>query len=184
MWVSCSCLLLQGAITTTSPAHGTFGTAREQVLSTLELPRTAAVRGRRVRRYARWDRAALLFLLPWFIHLAFFTIYPLFLALLGSVSDWDILSDERQFVGAQYFAELLRDPFFFQTLRNTAVYLIVQVPLSIIFGLFAATLLNQRLPGWQLFRGIYFLPVVVPVVVLAIVWRWMLSKDTGCSTMR
>ena len=72
----------------------------------------------------------------------------------------------RQFVGLQYFTELLHDPFFFQTLRNTAVYLIVQVPLSIIFGLFAATLLNQRLPGWQLFRGIYFLPVVVPVVVL------------------
>jgi multiple sugar transport system permease protein len=153
---------------------------REQAVGTLELSRTAAaVRGGRVRRYARWDRAALLFLLPWFIHLALFTIYPLFLALLGSVSDWDILSDERQFVGLQYFAELLRDPFFFQTLRNTAVYLVVQVPLSIVLGLFAAPLLNQRLPGWQLFRGIYFLPVVVPVVVLAIVWRWMLSKDTG-----
>lgn len=149
-------------------------------MSTLEFPRVApSVRGESVRRYGRWDRLAVLFLLPWIVHLALFTFYPLFLALYGSVSDWDILSDERQFVGMQYFAEVLHDPFFFQTLHNTAVYLIVQVPLSIIFGLFAATLLNQRLPGWQFFRGIYFLPVVVPIVVLAIVWRWMLGTNAG-----
>lgn len=122
---------------------------------------------------------AVLFLLPWFVHLALFTLYPLALALYGSVSDWDILTDKMEFVGLQYFGELLHDEFFFQTLRNTAVYLIIQVPLSIIFGLFVATLLNQRLPGWQLFRGLYFLPVVVPIVVLAIIWRWMLSTSTG-----
>jgi ABC-type sugar transport system permease subunit len=149
-------------------------------MSTMELPRTVpAVRGKPARRYPRWDRMALLFLLPWFVHLALFTLYPLALALIGSVSDWDILSDERVFVGLQYFRELLDDPFFFQTLRNTGVYLIIQVPLSIVLGLFAATLLNQRLPGWQVFRGIYFLPVVVPMVVLAIVWRWMLGTNTG-----
>ncbi|MGH6913630.1 MAG: carbohydrate ABC transporter permease, partial [Geminicoccales bacterium] len=82
-------------------------------------------------------------------------------------------------VGLRYFGELIQDDFFFQTLRNTGVYLIIQVPLSIAFGLFAATLLNQRLPGWQFFRGLYFLPVVVPMVVLAIVWRWMLGTNTG-----
>lgn len=149
-------------------------------MSTLELPRIApAARGKQARRYARWDRVALLFLLPWIVHLALFTFYPLFLALYGSVSDWDILTDEMQFVGLQYFAELGRDTLFFQTLRNTAVYLIIQVPLAIVFGLFVATLLNQRLPGWQVFRGVYFLPVVVPVVVLAIIWRWMLGTNTG-----
>ena len=149
-------------------------------MSTMELPRTVpAVRGKPFRRYARWDRMALLFLLPWFVHLTLFTLYPLALALIGSVSDWDILSDERTFVGLRYFGELVQDDFFFQTLRNTAVYLIIQAPLSIVIGLFVATLLNQRLPGWQFFRGIYFLPVVVPMVVLAIVWRWMLGTNTG-----
>jgi len=122
---------------------------------------------------------AVLFLLPWIIHLALFTVYPLILALYGSVSDWNILTDEREFVGLQYFAEVLQDPFFYQTIRNTVVYLIVQVPLSIALGLFVGSLLNQRLPGWQLFRGIYFLPVVVPMVVLAIVWRWMLGTNAG-----
>jgi ABC-type sugar transport system permease subunit len=149
-------------------------------MRTLELPRTVpAAPAKGFRRYARWDRVALLFLLPWIVHLALFTLYPLFLALYGSVSDWDILTDERQFVGLQYFAELAHDPTFFQTLRNTAVYLLVQLPLSIVLALFVATLLNQRLRGWQLFRGIYFLPVVVPVVVLAILWRWMLGTNTG-----
>lgn len=149
-------------------------------MSTMELPRTVpAVRGKPARRYPRWDRMAALFLLPWFVHLALFTLYPLAQALIGSVSDWDILSDERTFVGLRYFGELVQDDFFFQTLRNTGVYLIIQVPLSIAIGLFVATLLNQRLPGWQFFRGLYFLPVVVPMVVLAIVWRWMLGTNTG-----
>jgi multiple sugar transport system permease protein len=154
----------------------------EQLMSTLELPRISSarvVRGKRSHRYARWDRIGLLFLLPWFIHLALFTLYPLGLALYGSVSDWNILTDDMRFVGGQYFAELAHDAFFFQTLRNTAVYLIVQVPLSLVLGLCFATLLNQRVPGWQLFRGIYFLPVVVPIVVLSIIWRWMLSTNTG-----
>lgn len=149
-------------------------------MSTLELPRIVpATRRKVIPRYGKWDRIAILFLLPWIVHLALFTIYPLFLALYGSVSDWDILTDERQFMGLQYFAEVLQDDFFYQTLRNTAVYLIVQVPLSIILGLFVGTLLNQRLPGWQFFRGVYFLPVVVPMVVLAIIWRWMLGTNTG-----
>jgi multiple sugar transport system permease protein len=149
-------------------------------MSTLELSQAAPVaRRRRIRRYGRWDWAAIVFLLPWLVHLALFTLYPLFLALYGSVSDWDILSDEMRFVGGQYFAELFRDPTFYQTLRNTGIYLIIQVPLSIVLGLFVATLLNQRVPGWQIFRGIYFLPVVVPVVVLAIIWRWILSTNGG-----
>jgi multiple sugar transport system permease protein len=149
-------------------------------MSTIEWRGAATVvRGKQARRYGRWDRVALLFILPWIVHLTLFTFYPLVLAFFGSVSDWNILTDEMPFVGSQYYAELMRDPFFYQTLRNTAVYLICQLPLSILLGLFVATLLNQRLPGWQLFRGIYFLPVVVPVVVLAIVWRWMLSTNTG-----
>jgi multiple sugar transport system permease protein len=149
-------------------------------MSTIELPRIApAIRRQPAKRFPRWDRMAVLFLLPWFIHLALFTLYPLALALYGSVSDWDILTDRMDFVGLQYFGELLHDEFFFQTLHNTAVYLIIQVPLSIMLGLFVATLLNQRLPGWNLFRGLYFLPVVVPIVVLAIIWRWMLSTSTG-----
>src|SRR4051812_28035968 len=109
-------------------------------MSTIELPRIApAVRRRPAKRFPRWDRMAVLFLLPWFVHLALFTLYPLALALYGSVSDWDILSDRMDFVGLQYFGDLLHDEFFFQTLHNTAVYLIIQVPLSIILGLCVAT---------------------------------------------
>src|SRR4051812_2941685 len=96
-------------------------------MSTVELPRIApAVRQQSVRRYPRWDRMALVFMLPWLVHLALFTLYPLAIALYGSVSDWEILSDKMSFVGSQHFGELLQDPFFFQTLHNTAVYLILQ----------------------------------------------------------
>jgi len=149
-------------------------------MSTIELPRAATIPARRTgRRRVRWDRAALLFLLPWVVHVLLFTLYPLFRAFYGSVSDWNILTDETEFVGLRYYRELVADPTFFQALKNTAVYLVVQLPAAIALGLFFATLLNQKLRGWQFFRGVYFLPVVVPVVTLALVWRWMLSTDTG-----
>lgn len=132
-----------------------------------------------VRWRRRWDNVALLFLLPWGVHLALFTVYPLFLAIYGSVSDWNILTGAMEFVGPAYYAEVLRDPAFYQTLWNTVVYLVCQLPPSIALGLLAALLLNQQVPGWQIFRAIYFLPVIVPVVVLAIVWQWMLGTNTG-----
>lgn len=151
-------------------------------MSTAQLSEATPVLARPVsrrRRFGRWDRVGLLFLLPWALHLVLFSAYPLFRALYGSISDWNILTDKTEFVGLQFYRELLVDPHFLQTVRNTMVYLVVQLPASIALGLFFAVLLNRRLPGWQLFRGIYFLPVVVPVVVLAIVWRWMLSTNTG-----
>jgi multiple sugar transport system permease protein len=149
-------------------------------MRTLELPRTVtAVRGKRTRRRAKWDRMAILFLLPWIAHVLIFWAYPLYRAVYGSVSDWNILTDETTYVGFVHYRELLHDHFFFQTLKNTGVYLIIQVPLSIALGIFVATLLNQKLPGWQVFRAIYFLPLIVPVVTLAIVWRAMYGTETG-----
>ena len=53
-------------------------------------------------------------------------------------------------------------------------------PLRLLGGLFVAVLLNQAwLKGRMIFRGIYFLPVIVPMVVMAIVWQWMYSTNTG-----
>ena len=131
-------------------------------------------------RRRKWDRIAILFVAPWLLHLAFFTFYPLLIALLGSVADWNILTGEMKFVGFQYYAELTTDPLFFKALRNSFVYLICQVPLSIAGGLLVALLLNQPgIKGRMIFRGIYFLPVIVTGAVLAIIWQWIYSTNSG-----
>ena len=92
----------------------------------------------------KWDKIAILFVLPWLVYLAFFTVYPLYIALYGSVADWNILTDEMTFVGFVHYRQLFDDPEFFKAIRNSFVYLIVQVPASIIGGFLVALLAQQR----------------------------------------
>jgi ABC-type sugar transport system permease subunit len=132
------------------------------------------------RRRGKWDTVALLFILPWVVHFFVFTLYPLYIALYGSVATWDILTDEMEYVGFIHYQRLLRDTEFLKAIRHSFVYLLVQVPASIAGGFFVALLLNQAaLRGRMFLRGIYFLPVIVPTVVMAIVWQWMYATQSG-----
>ncbi len=135
---------------------------------------------RQPRRRGTWDRIAILFVAPWLIQLAVFTLYPLYIALYGSVAKWDILTDSMTYIGFENYAKLLRDPDFFAAIRNSFVYILIQVPASITGGFLVALLLNDALlRGRAFFRGIYFLPVIVPVVVMSIVWQWMYATESG-----
>lgn len=135
---------------------------------------------RQPRRRGRWDKIAILFVAPWLIQLALFTLYPLYIALYGSVAKWDILTDSMTYIGFENYAKLLRDPDFYAAVRNSFVYILIQVPASITGGFLVALLLNNALlRGRALFRGIYFLPVIVPVVVMSIVWQWMYATESG-----
>ncbi|HEX9597608.1 MAG TPA: sugar ABC transporter permease [Anaerolineales bacterium] len=139
----------------------------------------AALR-RRFKARGKWDKIAIVFLAPWLLHLCIFTLYPLYIALYGSVSDWNILTGEMKYAGFVYYAKLFGDPNFFLAIRNSFVYLFCQVPAAILGGLFVALMLNQAwLKGRMFFRGIYFLPVIVPMVVMSIVWQWMYSTNSG-----
>lgn len=147
-------------------------------MSTLAKQQASVIPARR-RWRIRWDRAALVLLVPYLIYLALFVFYPFFMAVYGSMSDWDILTGEMKFVGLKYFIRLFQDLNFFQSLKNNLVYLVVQVPPSILIGLFVATLLNQRIQLRATFRTIYFLPVVTPAVVLAVVWSFVFQVHGG-----
>ncbi|MBX2999714.1 MAG: sugar ABC transporter permease [Caldilineaceae bacterium] len=131
-------------------------------------------------RSGKWDKIAIIFVAPWLIHLALFTLYPLYIALYGSVANWNILTDEMEYVGFVHYARLLSDERFFLAIRNSFVYLIIQVPASIIGGFLVALMLNQaNLWGRMFLRGVYFLPVIIPTVVMAIIWQWMFATNSG-----
>ncbi len=128
----------------------------------------------------KWDKIALVFIAPWLLHLALFTLYPLYIALYGSIADWNILTDEMSYVGFVHYAGLFSDDRFFLALRNSFVYLLVQVPASIIGGYIVALMLNRpNLWGQSFFRGLYFFPVIIPTVVMAIIWQWMYATNSG-----
>lgn len=75
-------------------------------------------------------------------------------------------------VGAQ-------DKLFWIALRNTLVFVITAVPLSVIPALLLSTVLNSKVPGMKLFRTIYFLPSIAAVVGVALIWRWLYNSTVG-----
>ncbi|WP_205829471.1 carbohydrate ABC transporter permease [Microbacterium sp. MEC084] len=130
------------------------------------------------RRERRRLATALAFLVPSAVPLVLFTLYPMAGALWVSLHEWNLLAP-MEWVGLGNYAALVQDA---QTLRafgNTLLYLAGYLPLVYVGGLALALALNQRLPGRNLLRGVYFLPVVTSWIVVALVWRWLLNPSVG-----
>ncbi|NQV72380.1 sugar ABC transporter permease [bacterium] len=115
---------------------------------------------------------------PYFVHLAIFFGYPLLFAMVLVFHRWDIVTP-MEFVGLKNFTRLFHDDLFFRALLNTGLFLVIHIPLQIFVSLFFAELLNSKLKGRSFFRTIYFLPVVVSGVVIAILFQQLFAFETG-----
>jgi ABC-type sugar transport system permease subunit len=71
------------------------------------------------------------------------------------------------------------DKLFWIALRNTIVFTVLALPLSIVPALLLASLLNSKLPGMKFFRAVYFLPTVAAVVGVALIWQWLYNAAVG-----
>jgi ABC-type sugar transport system permease subunit len=71
------------------------------------------------------------------------------------------------------------DKLFWIALRNTIVFTLLALPLSIVPALLLASLLNSKLPGMKFFRAVYFLPTVAAVVGVALIWQWLYNAAVG-----
>lgn len=120
----------------------------------------------------------LVFLLPSLIPLLAFVIGPMISAGWTSLHSWNLIGP-MQWVGLDNYAFLLSDPATHQAFLHTVYYIVGYLPLVYIGGLALALALNSRLRGRAVFRGVYFLPVITSWVVVALVWRWLLSPSNG-----
>lgn len=126
------------------------------------------------------ELAAWGFLSPALILLFIFLIAPFALAIILSFTNQRLISPlPTRFIGVQNYVRLFSDKDFWQALRNTFVFALVVVPLQSSFALLLAILVNKRLPWINLFRGIYFLPVVIIMVVVCVIWSFMLQYPEG-----
>lgn len=125
------------------------------------------------------ERSAYLFIAPGFIIFAIFTVIALIFAFYLTFHEWSIISPTKPFVGLDNYREILKDPDFRTSVFNTAYFTLGSVPLSMAIGLFLALLLNQPIRFVGLFRTMYFLPVVTPFVVTAILWKWLYNGEFG-----
>ena len=69
--------------------------------------------------------------------------------------------------------------FFYPAVKATIYYVFLSVPLMIAFSFMVAILLNQNIRGRGFFRGVFYLPVVIPLASAGIIWMWMLQPDFG-----
>ncbi|NUT18809.1 MAG: sugar ABC transporter permease [Hamadaea sp.] len=129
------------------------------------------------RRYS--SRTFYLFVAPWVLGFGLLTALPLVYALGISLTNFNGVSDRWRWVGLRNYAELLGDTDAIASLLRTLAYTAIAVPLTVGGGLGLAVLLNRRLKAVGLFRTIFFLPSVVPVVAMAIMWKLIFNRDAG-----
>jgi multiple sugar transport system permease protein len=132
-------------------------------------------------RRSTWARlrTGLLFVSPWLLGYLVFTVYPVVASLYYSLTQYDIVRPAR-FVGLTNYIELItQDELFHKVLGNTLFLVAIGVPAGVATAFLLASLLNTRLKWRPVFRTIFFLPALVPVVASAEIWRWVFNTNWG-----
>ncbi len=123
---------------------------------------------------------AFLYLLPMLVIIGVFTIYPILKSVdMSFYTDYNIFTGIVEERGLGNYTELLTDPEFYKALKNTAMYVLWVVPISLILSLGIALLLNEIPFIKGFFRTVYFLPFVTSTVAVSIVWSWLYHSNYG-----
>ena len=118
------------------------------------------------------------FMLPAILGILLFWLGPMVASFGLSFSSYDMLSPPN-WTGLENYRDLVNDQLFRHSLRVTATYAIVSVPLVLIAALALAVLLNQPFRGILFFRSVYYLPAVMSGVAVATLWRWIFQPEFG-----
>ena len=134
-------------------------------------------------KLSKVDRKGLLwglfFISPWLLGFLFFTIYPLLASGYYSLTRYDLIRDPV-FLGLTNYQKLFfEDPHFWNVMWNSVFYVFLSVPLGIGAAFLIASLLNSKIIGRSFFRGIIYIPSIVPAVCSAMVWLFLLNIQYG-----
>ncbi|MCD5029575.1 sugar ABC transporter permease [Enterococcus asini] len=121
---------------------------------------------------------ALSFIAPNFIGFFLFTLIPVIFSLILAFMKWDSFGTP-EFVGMKNFSKMLNDDTFWISLKNTFLYTIGVVPLTLICSLGLAILLNKKIRGMKFFRTAFFFPYVTSLVAIAVVWNMLFHPTMG-----
>ena len=135
---------------------------------------------RRVRFLSRYNNFwGWLFLTPVVLGLSLWVAFPLGLSLFTSFARWDLITTPV-FVGFQNYIDMFtNDPLFWTAVMVTLYYTLAGVSLQVILAFLAALLLNARVKGVKVFRTVFYLPSLVPVIVSSALWMWLYNPQFG-----
>ncbi len=130
----------------------------------------------------REERKGLLFVMAPAIGFLLFMLYPIFFALLTSLTTWNgakgFSGMMDRFCGLNNYINLFQDRKFWQTLLTTTIYL-AGIPVGMILGLVCAMGMNRKIPGVRVLRTMYYIPVISSLVSVSILWAWVYNYDYG-----
>jgi multiple sugar transport system permease protein len=142
-------------------------------------PRAAQLKARRqTRRFTPETRTALLFLLPSLIGFVVFYAYPALRGFYLSFTDFNLLRNSGDWVGVRNYQAMLSDALFWNALLITFKYVVINIGVQTVLALAIAVLMH-RLTKSVVVRSIVLIPWLIPNVVLALLWMWMLDPNLG-----
>ncbi|MGN0972842.1 MAG: carbohydrate ABC transporter permease, partial [Aristaeellaceae bacterium] len=120
----------------------------------------------------------LLFTMPWIIGLLVFYAYPLISSIYYSLTTYSVLNPGK-YIGLKNYQRLFKDALFWKSVTNTLYFAAISVPVNIVVGIVIALLLNFRSKAIGIYRTIFFIPTLVPVIATATVWKFLLDSQYG-----
>ncbi len=123
-------------------------------------------------------KVALIFLFPALVGFVVFYLVPAIRGVYISLTDWNLLANEGEFIGIENYQAVFEDPLFWNALKVTGVYVAINIGSQTILAMAIAVMMD-RLTRSVTVRGIMLLPWLVPNVVVALLWLWLLDKNVG-----
>jgi multiple sugar transport system permease protein len=118
------------------------------------------------------------FIFPWLIALVVFIGFPFIAGMYFSLCDYPPLRSPV-FIGTDNYQEMLHDAFFWKSIGVTLTYGAVAIPAGVCLAIMLAMFLNARIRGQTFYRVVFYIPFLVPTVVVAILWMWIFNPEYG-----
>jgi len=137
------------------------------------------IKGSRRRSELSQPIAGYLFIMPAVLGILIFSVIPVIYAFYISFTDYNLLNPIKNLVGYQNYKDLLNDPLFWKSMKNSFYFAGVVVPLQSALALGLAILVNQKIKMRGFFRSAFFVPVVTSMVVASTIWLIMYNPSSG-----
>jgi multiple sugar transport system permease protein len=154
-----------------------MSTSMSQAISGVHI---RAVSRSRLTRSQRREIWFFVFSAPFLFGLIALTIFPMGYGFYTSLTNWDGLSPlNTKFIGLQNYAQSFQDPNVLPAIKQTLLFVLLNVPAWIILSFGLALLLNRDLKGSGLLRTLFYLPTILPAVAVVMIWKIILDQNSG-----